>query len=130
LGIGPDDWDTAAEEDKTELLSVTINVPSDGTVVVTGFGQIIRGHVNGELDNIIFDVTDDFENFDWLNEGAAVQICQCLPTGSYSFMATPRDVFEVSAGTHTFWLIGMRVDNPVSAAIRSVNLTAVFYPNN
>ena len=53
-------WNTADPDDKTALLTVTLEAPSDGRVVVTGFGQISRGHVQGELDNIVLDVTDGF----------------------------------------------------------------------
>jgi hypothetical protein len=126
-------WDESAIESKTELLTVTIDAPSAGQVVVIGFGMIGRQHVQGQFaDDVVFDVTDDFEAFDPIDEGVAfTRIPVEWPSGYLISMATPNRVFDVAAGMHSFTLVAAKPDSAdLGAAVTDVRLSAMFFPNS
>lgn len=131
-GFLNDGWNTADSDDKTEVLSVTVEVPTDGAVVATGFGNLQRTHVSAEPDFVAFDISDDFETHD-VCAGSFTGISPSAPSGTYRSLATPQRVFDVTPGTYTFTLVAGRPQScgpasGVSASILDVSLVAVFYP--
>jgi hypothetical protein len=112
------------------LLSVTLEAPSDGIIVATGFGQLSRTHVKDAFaDNIMFGITDDFDSMGGPS-GATSRIAMEAPSGGYISLATPQRSFPVTAGSHTISLWAARPDSTwMTSAVSDVNLVAVFYPN-
>lgn len=128
VGIWMEDWDHTAANRKTNVLSVTLEVPSDGIVIATGFAQVSHLHEMGVTDNIVIDITDDFAGFDPF-EGALMRDNWKLPDGNSYQTTTPHRSFVVSPGTHTFTLVAATPEFAVDADVLNVTLSAVFYPN-
>ncbi len=97
-----------------------------------GFGNIFRQHVQGEFaDNVVLDVTDDFDAWDPIAEVTAVtRIPVEWPDGGPISVATPQRVFDVTAGTHTFTLVAAKPDSQnLGASISAARLSAMFFPD-
>jgi hypothetical protein len=107
---------------------VTIEVPADGKVLVTGHGSVITfgGATNANIG--VSDSTGSLgespSRVGPLDEGAI--------TDRRRFTAAPIGSFDVSAGTHTFYLNAQRSStfdtNQVN--VDNVYITALFVPNN
>ena len=126
-GIYTEDWNWDDPYGKTEVISVSLDVPSGGIVVATGFAQIRHGHGEGTRDLYVVDITDDLDSFDPLG-GATIHDAAQWPSGYVYNTITPHRVFEVAEGSHTFTLVAANLDKVLEGDVRDVTLSAVFYP--
>jgi hypothetical protein len=112
--------------------SVTINAPSDGTVVVNGLAQIAIGHTTGTVD-LVTGVVDETAGDCFAGHSAdasVLRISDTWPTdNSYRAPMPLHGSFAVGPGSHTYTLdyyssLGASVNDQVIGD----TLTAVFYP--
>jgi hypothetical protein len=108
------------------LASRSITVPAAGYVLVTSACQLTIDHVspaNSYSDVGVSDVTNSFAT----STDMTVAIAGAAPTGRYIIPASSTALFTVSAGTHTFYMLGRGGAGTVNAY--DVNLVAVFIPS-
>lgn len=116
----------------TQLLgfTVTIDVPSDGHVVVTSTMVIYMEHTVGTADMMVILISPvpwDCTLGVW-NAYAAVS--QQQPTDTYVETLTARTVAQVPAGTHTFYVAAAMFFGPGPGdEVISGDIVAVFYPS-
>lgn len=128
VGIYTEDWNWDDPHGKTEVIAVSLDVPSDGLVLATGFATVRHGHGTGTRDRYVVDITDDFDGFDPAF-GATIHDAASFPNGDIYGTVTPHRVFEVTKGMHTFTLVAANLDKVLEADVRDVALSAVFYPD-
>jgi hypothetical protein len=123
--------DTEALESETEILTVTVDAPTSGQILVTGFATVGIQHpdVGGSI--VAIDITDDYAGWDPYQEpGAHITIPGQAPGGPYTLTVTPHRAFSVAEGEYTYSLAASPVESEFpGASINHVTLTAVFYPN-
>jgi hypothetical protein len=84
--------------------SQTIFAPADGYVLVTATMDASPVHTNGTITTLIIGVSDGpsslptTQNF-WL------QLPAVMPTGTYHYPVTVSGLFQVTAGSHPFYLV-------------------------
>ena len=113
----------------TSYMSVAIDVPGPGTVVVTSTAQMTFNHVAGTDDNMRFmigtsasDCSSDPSMVIYHLDGAA-------PTQLTIFGAGVQEAFAVTAGTHTYHLNAfMFSGGDANDRFVRASIVSVFYP--
>ena len=103
------------------ILSRSITVPEPGFVVAIGSFTAEMGHTAGTGSRVIGGINVDqslafstITRVPWIEANA--------PTGLYQIPLSVNEVFTVSAGTHTFYLLGQEVSTVGSATDGSLTL--------
>lgn len=112
-----------------DIMSVTINAPSDGYVILFGSGFFEYTHVYGVETGILISLRDIPNGSINSSAYTAVGEASSHPSGFYHvpFALTTR--FNVSAGQHTFYMNGQVQGGTAGWAGMSLpNLTALFVP--
>lgn len=117
----------------TNYMSVTINVPSDGQVVVSSTVWLRISHTTGTDDVVLVvigDAVDDCQYFDgqWRWQ-ETVDGSIGTETALY-LTAGPQRVFPVTAGSNTFYVNGVMFEGrDANDYFWRGNAVAVFYPS-
>lgn len=110
--------------------SVTITAPAAGYVLVMGSAELFMPHTTGTETTVRVGVSDSATGFPGGLGGPqdkAVTIDAGVATGDFRQGTASQHIFPVTAGSHTFHLLG----EPVSGGVINVNdqvLSAVFFP--
>jgi hypothetical protein len=107
------------------LLYRSIVVPANGYVQVIATAQAILTHVKGISSTADFGVSDTSISFP-ANQDVALQIPDSAASGHYSFPVTVHGLFEVSAGTHTFYFLAQEYSGDIAAY--DLQLTLIYIP--
>ncbi|UCF05801.1 MAG: hypothetical protein JSV33_01830 [bacterium] len=107
------------------LASRSITVSTAGYVLVTSACQLTIDHASGAMTYADVGVSDVNNAFVTSTDMTAA-IADAAPTGRYIIPASSTALFTVSAGTHTFYMLGRGGAGTVTAY--DVNLAAVFIP--
>jgi hypothetical protein len=107
------------------LLSRTIDCPTDGYVLALGTASILLSHVSGTEDNIDFAVSDDPAVIPSLSSNSVI-LTSGVPTGSHWLPISAQGLFEVTSGSHTFYLVGQ--EHSGSGQSQEHNLVLLFLP--
>ena len=122
---------TTIETVCTDAMSVTMTVPVNGTVVVTGVTRLRISHTTGTEDRWFIGVDNASAN---CRDGAGTwldSITQDIATDTSVWVsAMAQRSFTVTPGTSTFYFSGRMVQGQDAADVFIyVGLTAVFYPS-
>lgn len=112
--------------DITVLRSVTVDCPTAGYVLVMASTQVHVSHVAGVLSSKIVGVSDD-ESLAPQNQDLAVRLEAAFPTGDYFFPIKPHRLFPVTAGSHTFYLLGQDGAGG-TFTVGTIAMTCIFVP--
>ncbi len=111
------------------LLSRTITVPDDGYVLVLGSTQGQIGHTIGTSSTLNVGVSDDpsalpdNQDLGWL-------IPTSSATGTYTLPITAHGLFEVSAGSNTFYLLGRSATASAPMFALDKQLSLIYIPTS
>lgn len=113
----------------TTVLSRLMFFPSSGYVVVIGSAAYNFWHANGTHDFVRFGISDT-EGVIPSDQDHFTNYPAEWGTFNFSGNMTVHDHYSVSAGYHTFYLLGTHTGNysPYSAAVNDANLTVMFFP--
>lgn len=89
----------------TIILSRTITVPAAGYVLVLGTTQFEIFHTIGTSDRYNIGVSDSSTALP-VNQDLLTLVNSAMPSGTYEKAVSPHGLFVVSAGAHTFYLLG------------------------
>ncbi len=103
------------------ILTRTITVPEAGFVVAIGSFTAEMGHTSGVGSRVIGGVNMD-QNLSFSSITRVPWIEANAPTGLYMIPLSVNEVFSVTAGTHTFYLLGQEVSTVGSAVDGSLTL--------
>jgi hypothetical protein len=110
----------------TTIASQSITAPTAGYVLVIATCQArIDKDLEVQAMSANFGVSDDSGVFP-TNQDVTLSLDDDLPTGLYDFPVTCHGLFEVSAGTRTFYFLGTETDGLYMAYDRQISL--VFIP--
>lgn len=107
------------------LLYRSITVPAGGYVQVIATGQALINHVKGTLSSAEFGVSDVSVAFP-ANQDMALQLPDSAGAGLYSFPVTVHGLFEVDAGTHTFYFLAE--ESSGDFGLYDMQLTLLYVP--
>jgi hypothetical protein len=110
----------------TNIASTTMDCPAAGYVLVLASCQFGVSHVNGTLSSGFCGVSDNVSSLP-VNQDVALRLQAAMPTGTYAFPATFHGLFQVSAGSNTFYLLGQEGSGAQFTA-EDIQLTAVYLP--
>jgi hypothetical protein len=116
---------TGLDDSLTDLLSQSITAPDDGYVIVTGIVQVNLSH-NSSAPGVraTFSVSETDQAHGFEAEVAANDV-----TNNLTLSTSMKGVFPVSAGTHTFYLLGQRATGDLTnATAKRRSLTLLFVP--
>lgn len=109
--------------------SVVITVPTAGYITLDGGGYMNLVHTNGTDTEVWVVITDNLASAG-LHSGVAVcRINSSAPTGLWQMPARPVRSYQVSAGTHKFYLVAdynQGVNTSTNAAF--MTLRAMYFP--
>jgi hypothetical protein len=83
--------------------SQTINAPAAGYVIVTGTADVSPSHTNGTVTNIIVSVSNSPTSIP-ATQNTWLYLPPVMPTGVYHYPVTVSGMFQVAAGSSTFYL--------------------------
>ncbi len=109
----------------TALLSRTISVPADGYVLAIGNCDLTFFHSVGTVDNMYVGVSTSPSTLP-ANHDIAYSIGSALTTELYTLPASIQGLFQVSAGTQTFYLLARRTG--AGAIAGDKQLTLAYFP--
>ena len=109
------------------LLSRSLTCPTNGYVLVMGTCEVTVAHTTGTSSNAQFGVSAWSTSFP-LNQDVDLTLTSALTTGSYYFPVTVQGLFQVSAGTNTFYLLAEESSGVFSAT--DMQLSLVFVPTD
>ena len=108
------------------VLSVEVDAPAAGYVLVQSTFVLVVNHTNGAGDLCLFDVSAVDATLPTDIE-PGINVPASLPLDAYTYMPAVSRVFPVSAaGTHTFYLVGQEVES--TCYVADVALTALYVP--
>ena len=113
----------------TVLLSRTITVPDDGYVFVIGTTQAQITHSIGTMSNLNVGVSDSPSALP-INQDVGWLIPTGSSTATYSLPITVQGLFEVSAGSNSFYLLGQSSTATAAMAGLDKQLTLIYIPTN
>ena len=119
-------FSVALSSSVTDIASTTIDCPAAGYVLVLASCQFGVSHVNGTLSSGFCGVSDNASSLP-VNQDVALRLQAAMPTGTYAFPATVHGLFQVSAGSKTFYLLGQEGSGAQFTA-DDVQLTAIYLP--
>ena len=112
--------------DPTVVMSRTISAPSAGYVLVIGTVQTAMTHTNGVLSSVDIAVSDDSAVIP-PNQDVAFTLPNGAPSGTYHVPVTVQGLFEVTQGSHTFYLLGEEY-SATTASCMDAQLSLLFVP--
>jgi len=107
------------------LASRTLTVPAAGYCLVIASAEAAASHTNGVLSAAYFGVSDDAAVIP-ANQTVASAFPSGAASGIYDFPVTVHGLFQVGAGSHTFYLLGAELGG--SYSIQDIQLTILFVP--
>ena len=108
------------------VLSVEVEAPAAGYVLVQSTFVSVVVHTNGAADLCQFDVSAIDATLP-TDIRPAINVPSNAPSGEYTFMPAVSRVYPVgSAGTHTFYLVGQEVES--ICYVDEIALTALYVP--
>ena len=111
----------------TTILSRTITVPDAGYVLVLGASQVQIPHVTGTNDLYNFGVSDSSTVLPG-NQDLFTTVVAALPSATYQKVVSPHGLFAVSAGSHTFYLVGEKTNSSsANAEAFDVQFTLAYF---
>ncbi len=121
---------TAIGASCTNLLAVSIDVPTSGTVVVQTQAWVTIEHTSGTRDLVNLLTSESSASCGIGAYGSAVDVPAGEPTATAFFAVSLQRPFAVTAGTYTFYFNGiMNLGQSANDALNSANMIAVFYPD-
>jgi hypothetical protein len=128
--VDPDSFRAISTAGCHERLSLTVVAPSPGRVVVRGYANLAINHVAGTGDSIFTYIGASPTDCP-ADSGRArmvTGIAASAPTMSLSLSANPVRTFDVTAGTHTFYL---NIDQAAGLGgdFIAASMEATFHPN-
>ncbi len=108
------------------LLSRTITVPTDGYVLAMAACTQTVFHNAGTADGAEFGVSQVPTSLP-ANQDQDVSIASSMPSNFYTASYAPHGLFQVTAGTHTFYLLGHFLSGGGEFAT-NLQLTLAFFP--
>lgn len=111
------------------LTSRTITVPSDGYVLALASGQLNINHTNGTDSRVTFGISENNMSLP-LNMDIEVAVDDAASSGFYFHASCVQGVFDVTAGSHTFYFLGELSSGTGSASMNETSLTLVFIPTS
>lgn len=108
------------------LLTRTITCPTSGYVVVMATGEVQYVHAEGTFSQCRLSISDVSAAAGAHDVG--YQISGFTPTGTFQTPFAAQAVFPVTAGAHTFYLVGINSSTDATVAHRS--LTLMFFPTS
>ena len=109
----------------TVLASRTISVPASGFVLVIASGQFRLDHTTGLESQITLGVSDTSTSFP-SNQDVIQEIPSSAPSGSYTIPGTCHGLFQVAAGSRTFYFLGRR-DSGIGHDIADIQLSLIYF---
>lgn len=109
------------------LLSRQITVPAAGFVLVIGSFEVSAAHTNGTQSSANFGVSAVAGTFP-LTQSLNYLVSGAAPTGSYLSPISVHGLFQVAAGTHTFFLLGDEAFGNLS--VDDLSLSLLFVPSS
>ena len=107
------------------ILSRSITCPTDGYCLVMATGQANMTHTNGTSSNANFGVSDTSASLP-INQDVALSFSSTIPTGSFTVPVSVHGLFDVAAGSQTFYFLGN--ENNGAMSVNDPQLTIVFFP--
>jgi hypothetical protein len=105
--------------------SQTITAPAAGYVLVIATGQYEIGHANGTLTDATVGVSDNSSALPG-NQDIRILLQSSMPTGLYAFPVVAQSVFNVTAGSHTFYFLGREASGDVT--LYDIQFTCLYIP--
>ncbi|MEM8600583.1 MAG: hypothetical protein AAGF99_11740 [Bacteroidota bacterium] len=109
----------------SSVLSRTISAPTDGYVLALGSGRVCISHVTGTTSNTVAGISTSSTVIPTAQD-LDFQVPSNAPSGSYCVPITPQGIFQVSAGSNTFYFVGRETGG--NSTLADLNLTLVFLP--
>ena len=106
------------------LTSRTLTVPADGYILAIATGEVISIHVNGTSCSGQFGLSDNPDAF--MSVQNLTQIPSAAPTGTYRVALAANNIFPVSAGSNTIYLLGLEISGNLRAS--DLELSLLFVP--
>ncbi|MBN1884694.1 MAG: hypothetical protein JW876_04120, partial [Candidatus Krumholzibacteriota bacterium] len=113
--------------DPTIIMSQSITCPTSGYVLALGTCQGRVSHSTGTYSSGQFGVSMASGILP-ANQDVGLYLQAALPTGVYDFPVTVHGLFSVTAGSHSFYLLGEEISGAFSAYDRQ--LTLLFVPTS
>ncbi len=113
----------------TVLLSRTITVPDDGYVFVIGTTQAQIGHSVGTSSTLNVGVSNSASVLP-VNQDVGWLIPPGSSTATYTLPITVQGLFEVSAGSNSFYLLGLSATATATMYGLDKQLTLIYIPTN
>ncbi len=107
--------------------SVTTDVPTDGYVFVIASAELTISHVTGTTSSVDLGVSASTTSIPSHGD-LETRIDSNISTGGYDHAVTVHSVFEVSAGSNTFYLLGDENSGGGLSSVFDTQLTAIFIP--
>ncbi|MFH1107850.1 MAG: hypothetical protein V1790_01440 [Planctomycetota bacterium] len=109
------------------ILSRTITVPAAGYVLVLGTTQFEIFHTIGTSDRYNIGVSDSSTALP-VNQDLLTMVNSAMPSGTYEKAVSPHGLFVVSAGAHTFYLLGEQSSATLAVATAfDSQLTLIYF---
>ncbi len=113
----------------TVIRARTITAPASGYVLVIATGQGEMSHTAGVSSYINFGVSDIYTSLP-VNQDVAWGISSGAGSGTYSAPVTCHGLFEVSAGSNTFYFLGDKGASTGESYCYDVQLTVLYIPTS
>jgi len=110
----------------TTIRSSTITAPADGYALVIGTTQPMIFHSSGTDSSLDVGVSDSDSSLPE-NQDLQVRLDRGLASGTYSVPATAHGLFEVSAGSNTFYMLAR--ENSGNVEMYDIQLTVIYIPS-
>ncbi len=114
---------------RTTLISRTIVCPTAGYVFVQGMGELEMTHTNGAVSFGTMGVSD-IDGTLPLNQDQSTYLPSGAASGLYLFPSSPNGLFEVAAGSNTFYLVASINSAGVTARVWDMQLSCIFFPTS
>ena len=107
------------------VVSRSITAPVAGYVLVVATAQLSADHADGVVSQLMIGVSDAAGVFP-TNQDVLLEISSNWPTGYFYQASTVHGLFEVTAGAHTFYLVGREYSGAWTA--NDVQFSLMFFP--
>jgi hypothetical protein len=108
------------------LESAVITAPQDGYVIAQAYAEVAADHVMGTTDDARLSLAAQSNTWDGDGIQRNAGFAAALPTDFYTAIWSEQKVYPVTAGSHTFYLLG--VLNTGTLDYRSTTLTLLWVP--
>ena len=111
-------------------MSVAVTAPVAGRILVSAHNQVQASHVTGTGGYYYFGIATTISNCSFtMGEGIYLNYPAALPTATYYGADTVFNVFDVTAGTYTYYLNGYRGSTSATANFWWAAMWATFSPS-